>query len=61
MSKGFKKKQASADELALHHPSKSAYETPRLVEYGNVTEITAGENGTHFDPGTKQNYNKRGT
>lgn len=61
MSKGSKKKQALAAKLSLRRQSKSAYETPRLVEYGNVTEITAGENGTHFDPGTKQNYSKRGT
>jgi hypothetical protein len=60
MSKGSKGKQASEAKLSLHHPPKSAYETPRLVEYGNVTDITAGENGTHFDPGQKQNYAKRG-
>ena len=61
MSKGFKKKKASVAKLSLRHPFKSTYETPRLVEYGNVTEITAGENGTHFDPGQKQNYSKLGT
>ncbi len=61
MSKGSKRKQASEAKLSVQHPSKLAYETPRLVEYGNVTDITAGENGTHFDPGTKKNYNKRGT
>jgi hypothetical protein len=61
MAKGSKRKQASEAKLSPHHPFKLAYETPRLVEYGNVTDITAGENGTKFDPGSKQNYSKRGT
>ncbi len=60
MSKGLKRKQSSQAKLSPHHPSKLAYETPRLVEYGNVTDITAGEGGTHYDPG-HGNYTKVGT
>lgn len=61
MSKGSKRKQAPEAKLSVQNPSKFAYETPRLVEYGNVTDITAGDTGTRFDPGSKHNYSKRGT
>jgi hypothetical protein len=30
---------------------KKAYNPPRVIEYGNVARLTAGAQGTHFDPG----------
>jgi hypothetical protein len=30
---------------------KKAYKPPRVIEYGNVARLTAGANGSHFDPG----------
>jgi hypothetical protein len=30
---------------------KKPYKPPRVIEYGNVARLTAGGNGTHFDPG----------
>jgi hypothetical protein len=30
---------------------KKPYKPPQVIEYGNVARLTAGGNGTHFDPG----------
>jgi hypothetical protein len=30
---------------------KKAYKPPMVIEYGNVARLTAGANGTDFDPG----------
>jgi hypothetical protein len=32
-------------------PRKKQYEPPKVIEYGNVARLTAGMNGTDFDPG----------
>jgi hypothetical protein len=30
---------------------KKAYKPPKVIEYGNVARLTAGAQGTYFDPG----------
>jgi hypothetical protein len=30
---------------------KKPYKPPKVIEYGNVARLTAGTNGSHFDPG----------
>jgi hypothetical protein len=41
-------------------PRKKPYKPPIVTEYGNVARLTAGANGSHFDPGhntgTKQGF-----
>ena len=37
---------------------KKPYKTPQLICYGNVTQLTAGNNGSNMDPGG--NMTKRG-
>lgn len=31
--------------------AKRTYTSPRLIEYGSVKKLTAGVNGSNFDPG----------
>ena len=34
-----------------HSTRKKLYKPPKVIEYGNVTRLTAGMNGSNIDPG----------
>ncbi|MGH8598435.1 MAG: lasso RiPP family leader peptide-containing protein [Gammaproteobacteria bacterium] len=36
---------------SMQRRSKRKYTSPKLVEYGSVKKLTAGVNGSNFDPG----------
>jgi len=48
-----KTKDSSASESApiTRSPRKKPYKPPKVTEYGSVARLTAGTNGTNFDPG----------
>jgi len=37
--------------LTTHSRQKKPYKPPIVTELGNVARLTAGANGSHFDPG----------
>jgi hypothetical protein len=39
---------------------KKSYKTPRLIEYGHISKLTAGTTGTHTDKGTLANMHGGG-
>jgi hypothetical protein len=45
------KKSASAAAEVRTPVRKKPYRTPRLIEYGHVSKLTAGSSGTHTDEG----------
>lgn len=39
---------------------KKSYKTPRLIEYGHISKLTAGTTGSHTDKGTLANMHGGG-
>ena len=39
---------------------KKPYETPRVIEYGHVSQLTAGTTGSSTDKGTLSNHHGMG-
>jgi hypothetical protein len=39
---------------------KKAYKTPHLTKHGSVAQLTAGVNGSNFDPGHNNNTRRGG-
>jgi hypothetical protein len=43
---------SASEPVPIASPSrKKPYKPPKVTEYGNVARLTAGMNGTGFDPG----------
>jgi hypothetical protein len=45
----------------LHKPApKKPYQTPRVIEYGHISALTAGTTGSTTDKGTLANHHGSG-
>jgi hypothetical protein len=40
--------------------AKKPYQTPRLIEYGHISQLTAGTTGSSTDKGTLSNHHGMG-
>ena len=40
--------------------AKKPWNTPKLIEYGHVAKLTAGQTGSHSDKGTMANAHGQG-